>query len=184
MNNYNHKQFIDWLNGEMEKTKEQDNKLLIEAKLSKYWKRRAKRRALDAGRTWPNERDSDWASKQQDKSQAINDSVYKLFEKELEESEEALSEIDNVMKAIKKGRHAIKMKREAKKQSLDHPAVATKKRKGSESLSVPSHPEYGGVKKGFDKKRKQSKTVAIAGTGGFGPAGAMEESKEKNNENN
>lgn len=196
MDNYNHKQFVDWLNGEMQKVNEQDNKLLVEAKLSKYWKARAKRRALKAERQWPNTVDRDWAIQEQEKSSKMNSVIHALFEKELEESEEMLGEIDHVMKAIKKGRNAIKMKREAKKQTLDHPADATAKRAKGKSLSKP-YPKH---KKGetvggyYRKASKKLGGIGLAPGESFGPAAgaagaggggaAMEEQKEKGNENN
>lgn len=195
MNNYNHKQFIDWLNGEMEKNNEQDSKLLVEGKLSKYWKARAKRRALKAERCWPNAIDRDWALEEQEKSTKMNSAIHALFEKELEESEEMLGEIDHVMKAIKKGRHALKMKREAKKQSLEHPAKATARRKNAKSLSKKYPPHKKGETVGgyYRKAAKKLGGASVAsgesfgpagGAGGAGGGGAMEESKEKSNENN
>ena len=59
----------------------------MEKKLSKYWRKRAARRAKMAERTWPNKKDRDWALEEQDKSTKMNDRIHNLFEKELEESD-------------------------------------------------------------------------------------------------
>lgn len=170
---YNHKQFIEWLNSESEK-KETNDKLLVEAKLSVYWRKRAARRAKNGERQWPNKIDRDWALKEQEKSLQVNDSVHKLFEKELEESEEMLGEIDYVMTNIRKERKKkAKMKQETQ---MLKPQDRVKKKK---SLSKPLKPEYGGVAKGARKHAKQQGGPAIAPGESFGP---MEE--EKKNENN
>lgn len=173
---YNHKQFTEWLADKLKKETDNEDRLLVEAKLSKYWKKRAARRAKNAERPWPNKTDRDWALGQQVKSEAMNQTIHKLFEKELEESDGMVEEIANMMRKIKKQRKEMKLKREA----------SFEKRTGAKkgSLSVPLKPEYGGVKKGADKHIKQIHKkggAAIAGTGGFGP---MEEAKEKQNENN
>lgn len=175
MKEYNHKQFKDWLNQEIENSEEQSN-LLVEAALSKYWKARAARRAKNAERSWPNKIDRDWALSQQDKSSKMNDTIHNLFQKELDESEEMLGEIDDMMRDIKKKRKAIKMKREAKKVTLDHPAKATAKRKNGKNLSVPTRPEYGGVAKGYRKKSKKMGGATLAPGESFGPGvGALQE---------
>lgn len=168
MKEYNHKQFIDWLNSKKQE-KVIDNNLLVEGKLSKYWKLRAKRRALKAERQWPNKHDRDWALSEQEKSYKINEKIYALFEKELQETDNVSEEITNMMRKIKKQRKEFKLKREAAKVTLDHPKDATNKRKNSGTLSTPSNPVKGGVKKGFDRKRKNSKTPVVAPQGQFGP---------------
>ena len=71
MKDFDHKQFKDWLNQETEKEQTED-KLLVEAKLSKYWKARAARRAKMAKRAWPNKTDRDWAISEQEKSSKMN----------------------------------------------------------------------------------------------------------------
>ena len=186
MSEYNHKQYIEWLNGELAKQEQADDKLLIEAKLSKYWKQRAARRAKNADREWPNTTDRNWALEQQNKSESINDSIQNIFQKELEESEEMVDDIGSVMRKIKKERAKLKMQREAAK--LQHPRDATATRAKGKSLSVPMKPEYGGVAKGFKKKAKKLKKKGIAaaapgetiGPGiGVGGGAPMEESKEK-----
>lgn len=187
MNEYNHKQFIEWLDGQKEKHEEVIDKLLIESKLSEYWKKRAARRAKNAKRNWPNAIDRKWALQQQEKSTSLDKTIRTLFEKELEESQEMLEVINKVMRKIKKERKRIKMQREAAKaQTLDHPIDATAKRAKGKTLSKPNpKPKTSGVKKGFDIKRKSSNTPVIPMGAGYGGAGAaMEEGKEKNNENN
>ena len=178
---YDHKQFIEWLNAELPKEDDSNNKLLVEKKLSKYWRKRAARRALKAERQWPNSGDRKWALKQQLKSEEINQRVNKLFEKEIEKSEEMIGEVDSMMREIKKKR------KKRMKITLDHPAVATAKRKNGKSLSVPTRPTYGGVAKGYRKKSKKMGGATLAPGESFGPAGGaapMEEQKVKTNENN
>jgi DNA polymerase-3 subunit epsilon len=140
-----------------------------EAKLSSYWKARAARRAKNASRQWPNGVDRQWALSQQDKSQTIDDSIQNIFQKELDEAEEMIDDVSGMMQKIKKTRNDMKIRRETK-QSFDHPASATQKRKKGKSLSVSTSPEYGGVKKGFDKKKKKINGPVIAPGESFGPA--------------
>lgn len=168
---FDYNKFRDWLNQEIEK--KQESNLLIEKNLSKYWEVRAARRAKDAGRPRRSKKDNDWAQKQQNKSTEMNNTIYSFFEKELEESEDILGEIDNMMRGIKNKHKKIKLKREAKKQTLDHPAEATAKRKKGKSLSKIKKPKYGGVAKGFKQNSKDGPTVSPAGS--FGPGGSLEE---------
>ncbi len=178
---YNHKQFIEWLHGKKEEIKLNDNSLLIESKLSKYWKKRAKRRALKAERKWPNKGDRDWALKEQEKSVKINEKIYALFEKELDESSCMSDDVDKMMRQMKKNRKEfLKKQEERKKVKLMHPKDRLKK-VGGPSNSPKFNPEYGGVKKGYDINRKKAAKkgqVAIAPGAQFGP---IEE--EKKNEN-
>jgi hypothetical protein len=177
MENYNHKQFIEWLNSELENKSEKQDGLLIEAKLSKYWKIRAKRRAKNAEREWPNASDRNWALKQQEKSQQINDNIQKLFEKELEESEEMVDDIGQVMRKIKAQRKKLKLKREAAK--LMKPQDKIKANKGK-SLSKPYPPHKKGETVG-GYYRKASKALGGAGVapGESAPGGIMEEKVEE-----
>lgn len=147
---------------------------LNEAKLSSYWKNRAARRAKNASRNWPNSIDRQWALSQQEKSQSINASIQNIFQKELDETESMIDDVDGMMQKIKKTRSDMKIRREMN-QSFDHPAKATQKRKHGKSLSVRTKPEYGGVKKGFDKKRKKIKGPVVAPGESFG---ALEEKNE------
>lgn len=184
MNEYNHKQFVDWLNTELEKKDETENKLLVESKLSEYWKKRAARRAKNAKRNWPNAIDRKWALEEQEKSTKINNTIHRLFEKELEESEEMVDDIGKVMRKIKKERNKLKMQREAAK--LMKPQDKVKKKK---SLSKPYPPHKKGETVGgyYRKAAKKLGGVAAAPGEAIGPGaaggGAMEESKEKENEN-
>lgn len=185
---YNHDKFIEWLNSELPKQEDSDNKLLVEKKLSKYWRKRAARRALKAERQWPNGIDRKWALKQQGKSSEINSRIHKLFEKELEESEEMLGEIDDMMRHVKKKREKVKLKREAAK--LMKPQDRLKK-KQSLSRKYPKHKKGEGVGEYFRKASKKLGGIGVAPGESFGPAGAagagggaMEEQKENGNENN
>jgi hypothetical protein len=186
MKDYNHKQFIEWLHaveqGKQQK-QENDNLLLSEAKLSKYWRKRAKLRALKAERQWPNKHDRNWALTEQEKSAKMNEKIYALFEKELEEASCMSDDVDKMMRRMKKNRKDYLKKREERKLQkeveLMHPKDRLKK-VGGPSQTFPTKPERG-VKKGFDIKRKKAAKkgqVAIAPGAQFGP---MEE--EKKNEN-
>jgi rubrerythrin len=179
MENYNHKQFIEWLNSELENKSEKDDGLLVEAKLSKYWKVRAKRRAKNAEREWPNASDRKWALKQQEKSQQINDNIQKLFEKELEESEDMVDDIGEVMRKIKDQRKKLKLKREAAKFMKPEDRIKANKGK-SLSKSPPPHGTKGdkGVASYY---RKAAKALGGAGVapGESAPGGIMEEKVEE-----
>ncbi|MFM7853996.1 MAG: hypothetical protein ACKO96_19250, partial [Flammeovirgaceae bacterium] len=106
-------------------------------------------------------------------------------------SEESLEEMEGVIRSIRKRKSKYKKMKEAQKQTLDHPAEATKKRKGGKNLSVYAPSGKGGPLTGLKRKIKASKTPTYSGTG-YGPAGGsaagggapMEEAKEKSNEDN
>ncbi len=156
MEDYDHKQYTEWMNSQKEED-EVESRLLVEAKLSKYWKQRARRRAKDTKRVWPNKIDREWAISQQEKSTGMNQTIQALFEKELEASEGIASDVDEMMKKIKDQREQMKLKREAVKMMKPQDKVKIKK-----NLSVPLKPQHGGVKKGFDKNRKKIKAPAVA----------------------
>lgn len=181
MKEYNHKQFIDWLNNKLEKEVKVDNNLLIEAKLSKYWKSRAKRRALKAERQWPNKHDRDWALTEQEKSVKINEKVYALFEKELEEASCISDDVDKMMRRMKKNRKTYLKKREAlkieKQSKFVHPS---KKPKKNLSSYPPPHEEGEGVAKRYRKVSARSKTHTAA-AGEIIGSGMNEEKKNENN---
>jgi DNA polymerase-3 subunit epsilon len=141
---------------------------LKETKLSAYWRKRAARRAKNASRKWPNAIDRNWALAQQEKSKSIDSSIQNIFQKELDETEETLDDVSRMMSKVKKIRDEMRIRREAK-QSFDHPAKATQRRKNGKSLSVRTRPERG-VKKGFDKKRKALKGPVLAPGESFGPS--------------
>lgn len=166
---FDYKQFVEWLNGEG-KEAEVNDRLLTEAKLSKYWKFRAARRAKNADRPWPNKVDRDWAIEQQSKSEAINDSIQAMFQNELEESEEMLKDASGMMRNIKKIRAKMKTEREAKLQN-------PKNRKNKKSLSkpYPPHKKGEGVS-GYYKKVSKKFGGATAAPGEI--VGPLEEEKD------
>lgn len=174
MSNYNHKQYIEWLNAEIEKEEKVNDKLLVESKLSEYWKKRAARRAKNAKRNWPNSIDKNWALQEQEKSGKIDEKIRAIFEKELEESEEIVEDAATVLRKIKKERKKLKMQREAAK--FMKPQERSKKKK---SLSKPYPPHKKGETVG-GYYRKVSGATAAPGEA----IGPMEESKENANENN
>lgn len=69
--------------------------------LSKYWKKRAKRRALKAGRSARSNKDKNWALDQQKKSKDINKKIKDMFIKELQVTEELSSTIEEFLKRLK-----------------------------------------------------------------------------------
>lgn len=69
--------------------------------LSKYWKKRAKRRALKAGRSARSSKDKKWALEQQKKSKDINKKIKDMFIKELQVTEELSSTIEEFLKRLK-----------------------------------------------------------------------------------
>jgi hypothetical protein len=179
---YNHKQFIDWLkNNKKSVVKQEEGLLLSEAKLSKYWKKRAKRRALKAERQWPNKHDRDWALTEQEKSAKINEKVYALFEKELEEASCMSDDVDKMMRRMKKNRKTYLKKREAlkieKQSKFLHPS---KKPKKNLSSYPPPHEEGEGVAKRYRKVSARSKTHTAA-AGEIIGSGMNEEKKNENN---
>lgn len=168
---FDYKQFVEWLNGEGKPQQtEVESRLLVEAKLSKYWKFRAARRAKNANRPWPNKDDRDWALEQQSKSEAINTSIQSLFQKELEESEDMINDVTNMMRKIKKIRKKMKMEREGK---LINPKDKVKKKK---SLSKPYPPhKKGETVSGYYKKAAKKLGGAAAAPGET--IGPLEEEK-------
>jgi hypothetical protein len=102
-------------------------------KLSSYWKKRAKRRALKAERQWPNNVDYKWALLEQEKSSKMNKSINALFEKELEMSEELSGSIEELLKKMKKMREQMRIQKfgpgtpNKSKKSLSKPYPKHKK---------------------------------------------------------
>lgn len=73
-------------------------------KLSEYWRSRAKRRARNAGRSWINKTDYNWALEEQNKSSSMNGPMQRLFEKEFEITEELSAAIEEFLKKAKSNR--------------------------------------------------------------------------------
>lgn len=121
--------------------------------LSKYWKKRAKRRALKAGRSARSSKDKKWALEQQKKSKDINKKIKDMFIKELQVTEELSSTIDEFLKRLKE------------KQIIK--TFDGKKRK---KPSGPQRPPKRGEGVAGRLKNVKSPSVAI-GAGFGGPAG-------------
>ena len=103
-------------------------------KLSSYWKKRAKRRAIKAKRTWPNSKDRKWALEEQEKSSKINNDIYNLFEKELDINEEFTSTIEEFLKKVKEARQAALFKPDAKTmKNRPKPSKKAKQIKGEKN---------------------------------------------------
>jgi len=125
-------------------------------KLSDYWRKRAKRRAINAKRTWPNGKDRKWALEEQERSQKINEKVKSIFEKEFEITEELSSTIEEFLKKAKKNR-------EFKIKTFD----GKKRKKPSGPQSPPKSGE--GIAGRISKAAKKGPVVAPgAGFGGPG----------------
>ena len=73
-------------------------------KLSDYWKKRAKTRAKNAKRNWPNAIDRKWALNEQERSRQINEKVKNIFENEFEITEELSATIEEFLKKAKSNR--------------------------------------------------------------------------------
>jgi FKBP-type peptidyl-prolyl cis-trans isomerase 2 len=139
--------------------------ILAESKLSGYWKKRAKNRAIRAKRAYPNKIDRMWALKEQEKSSIIDSKFKALYEDEIEMTEELTTTIDEFLEKVKQEKIAM----EAKKNSVGAvkfgPGTPEKSKK---SISVPMKPEYGGVRKGFERNLKKLKK-GMKGSVGISP---------------
>lgn len=155
-----------WL-ANTEKETTQSNTLLKENKLSSaYWKKRGSQRAKESKRKWPNAKDKNWASLQQERSTQFEKAYKKIFENELEATQEMKNIADQIVQEVRKKRKQMKSKMYYKKFGPGMP----NKPKGN--VSVPLGPEYGGVAKGYKKKLKKLKRKGIAGIApgeAFGP---------------
>jgi len=133
-------------------------------KLSEYWRSRAKRRAHNAGRSWVNKTDYNWALQEQAKSTFINDSVQRLFEKELQTNEEISGVIHDLLEKLKKNRQR-KNKLNVKKFGPGTPNKANK------SLSKPYPPHKKGETVGgyYRKAAKKLGGITAAPGEAIGP---------------
>ena len=137
-------------------------------KLSNYWKKRAKRRAIKAKRTWPNKVDRKWALEEQEKSSKMNKSINSLFEKELEMSEELSGSIEELLKKMKKMREQMRIQKFG-------PGTPNKSKK-SLSKPYPKHKKGETVGGYYRKAAKKLGGVAAAPGETIGPGiGVAEE---------
>lgn len=141
---------------------------LNEAKLSKYWRKRAKRRALDAKREWPNKKDREWALNNQEKSSKINKKLSSIYEQELEMTEELNGNLDEFMK-----------KMEEKKSVFGMPNnfVTGKKTKSKKTFKPLKKKKGSGVLKTIEDKAKSYKKQAGEYAAVVASAGPLEENK-------
>lgn len=122
-------------------------------KLSKYWKKRAKRRALKAGRKPRNGIDRKWALDQQEKSSKINNTIKKVFRNTLEMTEEIEGTIQEIIKRMKEAKFQKTTPKDlANRQKPPKPA---KQKKGE------NNPISGKVRRS---------RYAVGPAGSFGPA--------------
>lgn len=133
-------------------------------KLSEYWRSRAKRRARNAGRSWVNKTDYNWALEEQAKSASINKSIYNLFEKELQTNEEISGLVHDLLEKLKKNRQK-KNKLKVKKFGPGTPDKA----KGSISKKYPPHKKGEGVSGYYKKVSKSMGGITAAPGEAIGP---------------
>jgi hypothetical protein len=170
------KKYREWI----EEKEQTSNDVLEEAKLSPYWKKRAKARAKNAGRPINNGVDRKWALEQQERSTTINKDIHKIFEKELAENEEMSEEISAFLEKVKKKREEQKaLEEERKKARLEKP----KGKRGNKTLPNPYAGEKitgkypygggadGGVAKVYRKRMKKAGGTTAAPGEAFGPMG-------------
>ena len=170
------KKYREW----MEEEKPTEAELLEEAKLSPYWKKRARARAKNAGRPLRNGADRKWALEQQEKSSSINKRLHKIFEKELSENEELSEEITAFLERVKKKREEQKaLEEEKRKAKLEKPTG----KRGKKTLPNPYAGEKitkkfpygggrdGGVAKVYRKRMKKAGGGALAPGEAFGSIG-------------
>jgi hypothetical protein len=131
-------------------------------KLSSYWKKRAKRRAIKAKRTWPNSKDRKWALEEQEKSSKMNSDIYNLFEKELDINEELTITIEEFLKKMKKMREDMRIQKFG-------PNTPDKSKK-SLSKSYPKHKKGETVGGYYRKASKKLGGATLAPGESFGPA--------------
>ena len=155
-----------------------ENEILEEAKLSPYWKKRARSRAKNAGRSINNGIDRKWALEQQEKSAGMQKTIHQIFEKELSDNEELSEEITAFLERIKKKREEMKaLEEEKKKARLEKP----KGKRGNKTLPNPYAGEKttkkfpygggtdGGVAKVYRKRMRKAGGMTLAPGEAFGP---------------
>jgi len=167
---FNHDDYLEWLlNSQIQKDLE-SKAFLTEKKLSPYWKVRVERRAAKAGRPVRNPIDTKWGQEQQLKSERIDQTLLKLFEKEINVSTELAEEASKMMRKVK---HQRKKMQEKRKDGYpqDKRFGPGKKATGS----VPTQPKTGILKK-IKSDSKKIGGPTYSGTG-YGPMG---ENKDEN----
>jgi hypothetical protein len=102
-------------------------------KLSTYWKKRARRRALNAKRTWPNSKDRKWALSEQDKSLKMNEMVKDLFENEFEITEDLSNTIKEFIKNMKKQKSKFQKTTPEDLRNRAKPSKPAKQRKNQKN---------------------------------------------------
>lgn len=128
-------------------------------KLSEYWRSRAKRRARNAGRSWINKTDYNWALEEQSKSASINNSIHNLFEKELQTNEEINGVVQDLLEKLKKN----KQKKDKLKVKNFGPGTPQKSNK-SISKKYPPH-KKGETVGGYYRKVSKKMGGATAAPG-------------------
>lgn len=142
-------------------------KLLDEGKLSKYWKKRMETRTKNARREPKNSIDREWAENQQQKSKKINNTVHKIFEKELQTNEQFLEEVEDFIQKVKKKREDLKKKIHEKAKLIP----LNKKRPQKKLPSMPTNSDVGkgkGVVGAYIAKSKKLGGTTLAPRETFG----------------
>lgn len=149
------------------------NNWLNEARLSKYWKRRMKARSTRARRESKNKIDREWAELQQEKSRKMNAKIHKIFQNEMEVTEELSEEITQFIERMRIKREEIRKKIEEKAKLIP----LNKKRPKKKLPPLPTNDTIGktsGVVDAYKKKSKKLGGNTLAPGESFGP---MEEEK-------
>lgn len=141
---------------------------LNEGRLSKYWKRRMEARSKRAKRESKNKIDKEWARLQQDKSRKMNAKIHKIFQNEMEVTEELSEEITQFIERMRIKREEIRKKIEEKAKLIP----LNKKRPKKKLPPLPTNDTIGktsGVVDAYKKKSKKLGGNTLAPGEGFGP---------------
>jgi len=154
-----------------------NTRTLLEGDLSNYWQKRAESRSKYARREKGNSIDLEWAKLQQEKSKKINNKIQKIFERDVEASDEVLQEVEKFLETVKKKREELKKKMEEKKKAK---LFSPKSQRPKKTLPNPykdakvtskypySKDRTGGVAKVFKRRSKNAGGPTLAPGEAFG----------------
>lgn len=139
------------------------SEIITEAKLSRYWQRRAKSRARRNERKYPNKIDRAWALKQQTKWNKTEPELEAEYLKEIDMAQNLVGATKGYIEKIKQIREKRK---EEKKKSKKTPY---KKSKVTKKFPFDGD-RTGGVAKVYQKRSKRVGGSTIAPGESFGPS--------------
>lgn len=128
---------------------------LNEGRLSKYWKRRMEARSKRAKRESKNKVDKEWARLQQEKSRKMNAKIHKIFQNEMEVTEELSEEITQFIERMRIKREEIRKKIEEKAKLIP----LNKKRPKKKLPPLPTNDTIGKTSGVVDAYKKKSKKL-------------------------